>query len=219
MKKIVLVSLVCLITACVSYQLPPSRVETSATTYQGESHAERGTIVVMPIDKVQQNSLEFKTVGAHVLKKLEQNGYIVGNEKSAEFQVFITYGIDSGTTTSTVVPIYGSTGGGSKYTSGTITSGTSVANYSASTWSMPTYGVVGAATVKGTEYKRAVNIDIFKVVQKKDPHKVYELRGYSIGSCGNVNSVILTIVDGMFVNFPGVNGVTKKVSIDWFGDC
>jgi len=116
------------------------------------------------------------------------------------------------------VPLYGQTGGGTSFSSGSISSGTRYGSYSGTTTTMPTYGMVGIMPVSDTEYRRAVNIDVFKRTDTA-PLKVYEIKGISSGSCGNINSIIFTIIDGMFKNFPGDNGKTKRVNVDWDGSC
>lgn len=126
---------------------------------------------------------------------------------------------DDGKTTVSSVPIYGQTGGETSYSSGTVTSGSKMGSYSGTTTTMPTYGMVGAMAVSGTSYKRAVNIDIFKKDATKPPEKVYELKGVSSGTCGNINSILFNIIDGMFKNYPGENGKTKTVEVAWNGTC
>jgi hypothetical protein len=194
-------------------------VQTNSTTFQGQAHFERGTISVLPFDKTQEGSLEFQAVRNHLLKRLSENGYSpVQTESKSTFIAYITYGIDTGKTTMSSVPLFGQTGGGTSFSSGTVSSGTRTGNFSGTTTTMPTYGVVGVLPVSGTEYRRAVNIDIFKN-QNGSVVKVYEMRGISTGSCGNINSVLYSVIDGMFKNFPGENGKTKRVNVDWAGKC
>jgi len=201
------------LTGCASF------VQTSSTTFQGQGHFERGTISVLPLDKSQEGSLEFQSVSNYLLKKLAENGYVpVQAGRESTYVAYITYGIDTGKTTMSSVPLYGQTGGGTSFSSGTVSSGTRTGSYSGTTTTMPTYGVVGVMPVSGTEYKRAVNIDVFKRTNTT-PIKVYEMKGISSGSCGNINSILFSIIDGMFKNFPGDNGKTKRVNVDWNGKC
>lgn len=193
-----------LASGCVS----PS-IQTSSTIFHGEGNEARGTIGVAPLNAAQEKSLEFKMVSEYVQKKLVQKGYVDGNWKSSDYMAYVTYGIDTGRTTSANVPIYGQTGGGTSYSSGTVSSGAKIATYSGTTYTMPTYGVVGAMPVNTTTYRRVVNIDVFRWNGGKDPVKVYEMRGVSTGACGNINAVVLHIIDGMFANFPGENGKTR----------
>lgn len=203
-----------LMTGCASY------VQTSTTTFYGPEHFNRGTIVVAPIDKDQASSLQFKSVADYVLQKLAMVGYIPTTpDKKPRFTAYITYGIDNGKVTTSSVPIYGQTGGGTTYSSGTVTSGSKTGSYSGTSTTMPTYGMVGSMAVSGSIYRRQVNLDIFENVVGKDPVKVYETRAQSEGSCGNINGILFNIIDGMFKNYPGENGKTQKVNTDWTGAC
>ena len=213
MKKLVfLFAIAFALTGCANF------VQTSSTTFQGQEHFERGTISVLPFDKSQEGSLEFQSVSNYLLKKLAEGYVPVQAGSQSTYVAYITYGIDNGKTTMSSVPLYGQTGGGTSYSSGTVSSGTRSGSYSGTTTTMPTYGVVGVMPVSGTEYKRAVNIDIFKRTGTT-PTKVYEIKGISTGSCGNINSILFSIIDGMFKNFPGENGKTKRVNVDWNGKC
>lgn len=191
----------------------------TSTTFHGDGSQARGSVGVMPLDKTQENSLEFKTVSAYVQQKLVEKGYLDGSWKSSDYIAFVTYGIDTGKTSSTTLPIYGQTGGGASYSSGTLSSGGRTATYSGSTYSMPTYGVVGVVPVSQDRYRRTVNIDVFRWNGGKNPVKVYEMKGVSTGACGNINAVILPIIDGMFQNFPGESGKTKYIGVSAEVNC
>jgi len=196
-----------------------SIVQTSSTTFQGQEHFERGTISVLPFDKSQEGSLEFQSVSNYLLKKLAESGYVpVQAGSQSTYVAYITYGIDNGKTTTSSVPLFGQTGGGTSFSSGTVSSGTKSGSYSGTTTTMPTYGLVGVMPVSGTEFKRAVNIDVFKRTSATST-KVYEMKGISSGSCGNINAILFNIIDGMFKNFPGENGKTQRVDVDWNGKC
>lgn len=196
------------------------RIETSATTYHGKKHELRSSLRVAPIDAAQSNSLEFKAVSDYLLNKFIQAGYTANeNKDDSEYIAFITYGIDNGKTSSTIVPIFGQTGGGTSYSSGTLSNSRGFATYSGTTTTMPTYGVVNAIPVETTSYKRVVNIDVYHNEINKQITKVYELRGTSIGSCGHINVVLNYIIDSMFLNFPGVNGETKKIPVPFNKEC
>lgn len=195
-------------------------IQTSSTTFHGAKHEQRGQISVLPLDASQTGSLEFSAVSEYLLKKFAETGYsTIEMQPSADYVAFITYGIDSGQTSSTTVPIYGQTGGGTSYSSGTVSSGGRYGTYSGTTTTMPTYGMVGAVPVQSTVYKRVVNIDVYRKNQGQQPLKVYEMKGVSAGSCGNINMVLFHIIDGMFKNFPGVNGQTKLVEVPFNKDC
>jgi len=193
-------------------------VRTSSTTFHGTGHVDRGVLAVLPIDKTQEDSLEFKVVSGYLIRKLVEKGYSQAQQgEKSKYAAFITYGIDNGTTSVSSVPLYGKTGGGTSYSSGTVSAYGQTANYSGTITAMPTYGMVGVLPVSSTEYKRMVNVDIWLTEEK--PMKVYEIRGMSSGTCGNINAIVFKIIDGMFANFPGENGRAKTVETNWDGEC
>lgn len=216
MKKILICFVVIALSGCAA---PQRFIETSSTPFHGPNHAERGTISVQPVDKTQEGSLEFNAVADYLLMKFAVQGYTpLAPNQNADYVAFITYGIDNGKTTSSSVPIFGQTGGGTTFSSGTVSSGSRMGSYSGTSTTMPTYGMVGAIPYDITTYKRLVNIDVYSK-RNSQPVKVYEVRAQSIGSCGNINMVLFTIIDGVFLNFPGVNGQTKKVAVNWDKEC
>lgn len=201
------------------FPLPAPYVSTSTTTFQGENHGLRGTIAVAPIDKSQQDSLEFKAISAYITKKLLEQGYSAANNSAPQFVAYVTYGIDSGKTTISSIPMVGQTSGGSTISSGTFNVGGKATSYSGAGYTMPTYGLVGSMIDSDTEYKRAFNLDIFQNIPNQKPNKVYEIKAVSTGTCGNINSVIYIVIDSAFKNFPGENGKTKRINADWPGNC
>jgi hypothetical protein len=197
-----------------------AQVRTNITTFHGEGSEDRGAIIVLPLNDEQRDSLAFKAVSQRVATRLSVKGYrLARTREDAKLVAFISYGIDNGKTSVTSAPVYGRTGGGTSQSQGTITgSGGSSATYRGTTTTMTTYGVVGIATSAETEYKRDVNIDIYNVTGAK-PVKAYELRAFSIGSCGNIHAIIDSIIDGMFEEFPGQSGKTTQVDVKWDGKC
>lgn len=195
-------------------------MRTNLTTFHGTNHNERGSIVVMPINESEKNSLAFKSHSESLMRKLIGAGYTAADSSSgSQYVAFMTYGIDTGKTTSSVVPIYGQTGGGTSMTTGNISNNFGrTYNFNSTTTQMPTYGMVGAVPVKRTEYLRELNIDIYKMAEK--PTKTYEIRAKSIGSCGNINAVVPAMIESVFKNFPGVSGKPIAVEVEAKGiDC
>lgn len=210
--KILLIAMFAVLSGCASY------VSTSTTTYHGERHTERGSLIILPINEKQKDSLQFNAVSDYLQNKLSQQGFTKANSlQQARYVAFITFGIDDGKTTTSTIPIYGQTGGGTSYTTGTVNTGGTFGSFNSTTTTMPTYGVVGARPVSSTSYQRDVFINILK--NTDPPQKTYELRAISTGRCGNINSVIRPIIDAMFQNFPGNSGESKRIRTDGQGDC
>ena len=203
--------LILVLSGCVVSPPTLPQMETDVIFFHGEQHIERGTIAVLPVDSTQENSLEFASVSQYLRGKLGLVGY--RNSEStdvSDYVAYITYGIDNGRTSIVSIPMMGQTGGGTTYSSGTVTSGTQMGSFSGTSTTMPTYGIVGGMPMQITQFKREVNIDIYKRNQDRRWNKVYEIKAASVGSCGNINSVIRPIIDAIFWNFHEQSGVTYR---------
>ena len=131
--------------------------------------------------------------------------------------------IDAGKTTTHVgsTPIYGQTGGGTTYQSGTGSAygsgGYAYGSYSGTSYTMPTFGVVGSRTYSYnvTTYTRnlAMDIVIRESLNTKTPKKVYEARVISKGSCGQIAQVMDEILEALFQEFPGESGRARTITI------
>jgi hypothetical protein len=73
--------------------------------------------------------------------------------------------------------------------------------------------------VSSREYRRELNVDIYRNTAGRPAAKVYEVRAFSSGSCGNINAIILNIIDGAFRNFPGESGKSRRSEVEWNGSC
>ena len=162
------------------------------------------------------SSLEFKSYRSKFEAKFRLNGYSIASEETADYIAFVSYGIDGGTeqTGVTSTPVYGQTGGGTTYTSGSVSSYSGgYGSYYGTSYTMPTYGIVGTSTssYSYTKYKRNLALDIVEAssVGSEYPVKVFEGRLTSSGSCGIMREVIDEIIEAMFTDFPNANGTIK----------
>ena len=132
----------------------------------------------------------------------------------ARYAVFIAYAIDNGTTTTTVMPIFGQTGGGTTTYSGTTLGSVGGVGYSGMSsglaYTPPTYGQIGAVPVTNTVYNRALLIDIVDVpASTKDKvATVFEAKARSAGPSGNIAAVLPNMIAAAMKDFPGKNGET-----------
>ena len=170
--------------------------------YSGKS------VSVLGYPKEINDSLEWRTYKPIFEKQFQQKGFIISAENYADYVAYVTYGIGGPQTTSHVgsMPIYGSTGGGTTYHSGTVsTMSGSYGSYSGSSYSMPTYGIVGSSTYSYTKtnYTRTVAINL---VDRKSGEKVYESKATSTGSCGMLSEVMDEIAETIFKKFPKGSG-------------
>jgi hypothetical protein len=111
-----------------------------------------------------------------------------------------------GSTVSGSVPIFGQTGGGTAYTTGSFGTALGPAGFSATTYSTPTFGQVGAIPVSHTYYTRNL---IFRIYDEKKT--VLEGRVTSTGSSSQISQVMPNMISALFKDFPGINGKTIEV--------
>ena len=174
------------------------------------------TISVVGFPEEINSSLEFQSYRQKFERKLIEAGFSLASPDNADFVAFISYGIDTGSEKTELIstPVYGQTGGGTTYTSGTVSLyGGGYGSYSGTSYTMPTFGVVGSSTssVNYTVYKRQIAMDIVDVstLDSDEPDKVFEGRLVSSGSCGIMNEVIDELIEAMFSKFPTGSGVVE----------
>ncbi len=213
MKKILLILLAIALTGCAITRL----LDTSTSSFIANEYMERGTIKVLSGDPKISDSLEFAFYREKIESSLVKQGFtIVKGTEESRFIAYFTFGIDNGVITTSSVPLYGQTGGVTYTSSGTVTSSRgTTGSYSGTTYQMPTYGIVGTTTQSTREFKRVLALDILKVSndRNKAHTKIIELKTQSIGTCGVITAVFQSLVDGMFTDFPGVNGKTRNKRI------
>jgi len=205
-----ILSLVALLifSGCASVQSTTSRFHQLPEKGNGE------TFAFLPA-KSQEGGLEYRTYCERIKNKLIEYGWILSDSPSnADYLVYFTYSIDGGETVSGSMPIYGQTGGGTSYTSGSVTSGYGgYATYSGTTYTPPTFGQVGSVPYTSKMYGR--NLELTMIDDKKSSKdnivKVYEGRVSSRGSSADIAVVLPTMIEALFKKFPGQSGKTKKV--------
>lgn len=216
--KIITILAVLIVTGCAT----PPRVVTNNTAFYVDAFAPRGSISVVSGEADVNGSLEFAAYKKKFESKLIASGYKIENDpNNADFIGLVAYGIDNGETSTVSTPIFGQTGGGSTYSSGTVYSSGGSATYSGSSYTMPTYGVVGRSTGPVTTYNRAIALDIVEAQSFKEgnPKKVYEGRTKSKGSCSVIVEVFDEMLEAMFTDFPGENGRNRKQDVPSIANC
>ncbi len=175
------------------------------------------TIHLLAHPEEKNKTLEWKSYRPKFENGFRKAGFTVATiDDSADYVAFVSYGVDGGKIAKDIVsmPVYGSTGGGTTYHSGTVY-GRGYGRYSGTSYSMPTFGVVGSrtSTVTSEIFGRNIAIDI---VERKTRKKVYEGRLRSSGPCSQMNQVIDELVEGFFQKFPDGSG---RVEVAGTFDC
>jgi len=153
-------------------------------------------------------SLEANSYAELIGRRLGESGWT----SAARGDVIVTfgYGIDGGRTEVSSVPIYGQTGGGTTYTSGSVYSSGGFGSYTGTSYTPTTYGVVGAAPVTQTVYTRTFKVDMHS---RQSGQKIYEGTVISTGTNESVSAVAACMIDALFKEFPGPSGQQRTVRV------
>lgn len=177
------------------------------------------TFVLIPYEE-QKGSLEFRQYAASVASHLTKHGFVQASPPdSAEYAVFIKYSIGGGKTVTGSLPLYGQTGGGTTYQSGSVTtySGgtTGYGTYAGTSYTTPTFGVIGSVPYSTTNYTRRLGLAIIdlKNSTKENTRTVYEATVVSTGSASTFATVAECIISAVFKDFPGESGKTTRVKL------
>lgn len=162
---------------------------------------ERFAVVPEP---AQAGSLEFDTYAGFVREALVGRGLLdggVGN-RSADLEVRLTYGVNGGT------PVAGrGTRGEVGFGVGAGTGG----------FSMGGIGIgigipIGSRPADAAIYRRSLTVTIDRP-RAAGPSRVFEATAVSEGQTASIAPVMRAMVQAIFQDFPGPNGVTRIVEV------
>jgi len=166
----------------------------------------------------QKGSAEFIHYARGISLRLQKLGFYEVNDLSnTDYVVTFNYGMGGSRERTASIPIYGQTGGGTAYQSGTVSSfggsRSTYGTYSGTSYTIPTYGVVDTIPISSTVHDRYF---VFKMIDHKrsTPNNVvpvYEATVKSSGSSGTFGRVADCIFDAVFddVYKSGSGSVTK----------
>jgi hypothetical protein len=151
--------------------------------------------------KTQEGSIEYQTYANSVANKLKEKGFKrVDDLSNADYAVTIGYGISGQSEVSGSTPIYGQTGGGTTYHSGTASSygygRSGYGMYSGTSYTPPTYGVVGSSSYNYTKHHRYFYLKMYDA-KKSNEEKLVSVYEGTVKSAGKsahfstVSSVLL----------------------------
>lgn len=189
-------------------------VETQVTSFQGDRSQARGRIYVETIAPESGSSLEDLEYKRKILLKLEAAGYTpTEDSKTADFVAFVSYGIDAGKEVLVSSPVFGSTGGGTTHSSGTVSGDLGSTTWSGTSYTMPKFGIVGSETESETMYRRQIAMDIVSAesLDSDQISKQYEIRAISRGSSSMLVMVFDEMLEAIFQDFPGEHGKARSI--------
>lgn len=176
------------------------------------------TVLFLP-SKQQETSAEFTSYARSVAARLTPLGFRqVDDFARADYAVFLNYGISGTRTVTEQVPIYGQTGGGTTYQSGSVTAygtrGPAYGTYSGTSYTTPSYGVVGMIPSTSTQHSRYLVMKMIDV-RASTPEKLvaaYEGQVSSEGTTGSFAAVSECMFDALFKQFRRTGG--ESVTLD-----
>jgi hypothetical protein len=176
--------------------------------------AEGKTIAILPVDKDNEGSLEFKSHAGHIAERLSAKGYrVVEPSEQPEYYAFVAYWIDKGKPYSYNLPMYVQTGGGITYHSGTVTTSSGPKTFTGYTYSVPTYVMIPNRE-SGIKYTKRLLVDIVEGKPYRDGKtvKVYEGKVINADSSEILSQAVAFMIDALFADFPGKSGRTHTVT-------
>ncbi len=205
MKSILVISIMFLLASC-------SHVTSKVSRFNRVDSAQGKKVFVAPMNETQGASIEFENYKKIVIQELSKYGVLFPEAlDDADWILMMNYGVSGSQTETGSVPLYGQTGGGTTYHSGSINSfsGSSY-NYSGTSYSSPTYGVVGAIPYSQKSYNRFLKVVIVeKTKQTREtasntkPKMLFEGSVRSSGSSAHFEPVSKCLFKAVFKNFPG----------------
>ncbi|WP_165790979.1 DUF4136 domain-containing protein [Pleomorphomonas carboxyditropha] len=199
LRALVTIALSAALAGCVT-------VNSTTTVFHNITKPE--TFSIRPTAPISE-SLEAKSYADLIAQKLIENGWSKSDKAATDVQ--FAYSIDNGHQEIDSVPVFGQTGGGTTYSSGTVYGGGGFGTYSGTSYTPPTFGIVGASTYSYSVYTRKLMVWIDEKSTKK---RIYEATVVSRGSSSSFNVVARCMIDALFKDFPGKSGQTTKISAD-----
>jgi len=173
------------------------------------------TFVVIP-ERDQGESLEFRSYASLVRQALQARGWREGTMATADVAVYFQYNISQGRQVAFSYPIFGQVPTGTSTTTGTVSTFGNTSNIYATTTRQTTTGIVGSGAGSRTEFDRALRVLMFSLTTYRATQKmerVYEGEIRSSGSTGDLPTVMPVLVRGLFDDFPGTSGSTRRVNV------
>jgi hypothetical protein len=208
-RLLLLAPLVALASGCASY------MSAEVTTFHQLTPEDRlvGRRFAVEPTKEQQDSLEFRAYADLVRQALVRQGLVAAPDASAELGVAIRYSVDSGRPVVYSYPAYGYASYGPLWGWGPYPGPGGTAHY---VWG-PTYpfgyGAVGTSYAQSVVYRYELGVDINNRRATGKAAKLFEGRVVAQGESASLAPVIPAMVRALFSDFPGPNGVTRRVQI------
>ncbi|GHF15850.1 hypothetical protein GCM10017044_07600 [Kordiimonas sediminis] len=192
-QKLLVIAAALMLGACSSY------FSSDVSTFHTIGSPIRGTAAIVPMDSSKQESLEFRQYGAAIGYQLKQYGFSESGDNQPDYIVGFDVRISDGRE-----KIYNRPASYAGYYNRT--------RYYWGHWGVydPFYDPFQNELVAKTVY----HAELFVEIKTPDGEVVYEGRSETDARENSLPNVVPLLAETLFKEFPGPNGVTRKVSID-----
>lgn len=212
MASALLLALCVCLSGCIA-----GRIRGDFTTFHEFPGPVQGAQYAIVPAKGQEDSLEFRSYVPFLRAELNKKGMVESEAGAAQYHIYLTYDLGRGQTVSESMPIFGQTGGGTTYVSGSgYSSGGRLVTYSGTLYQPPSFGVVGAFATTSTYYQQRVNVAFVDAPKSQAAGKaitVCDLRMVGSDRIASVARVMPLMLERMFYNFPQQNGSSQTFMI------
>ena len=189
-------------------------LEGRATQFHTLDALPRSFVVVPTSEQVE--SLEFLSYAKLVREHLIARAWRHAEPETADVAIFLQYQISQGRNVVFSYPVFGQVPTGSSTTTGSVSTFGSMSTFNINTQQNTTAGIVGTGAGSRVEYDRALQVTMYSLASlrvNKKPERIYEATVSSSGQTGDLSAVVPILIRGLFQEFPGVPGASRKVSV------
>lgn len=175
-------------------------------------------ITFLPLDH-QKGSAAWQSYADQISQHLSEHGFIrVSVDEKSDYIAVFDYGAGDTRTETTSMPIYGQTGGGTAFSSGTVSGPGGVSTFYGTTTTQPTYGITGYMPVTISKTDRFFTLRIIDANKStpNDIHAVYEGKVTSTGKAESFEEVGSCIIETLMRDFRGSESDGAAISMS---DC
>lgn len=216
LKQIAFIPFILLLFACVPPKIRPDEsykpvVVANITSFHLlDGNIEKKSFTITK-DSKKGNNLEYQYYAKLISDHLKKLGYREALDRlKADYAVSFHYEVDNGQEYEDTIPIVGLVDSGSRNYK-TYNNGKKWISGSSSSSSV--YGTVGLKKINGITYTRKLFLYINNLGKKDHDSKVFEGRVVSKGYKSQFSDVGKTLINALFLDFPGKNGLVREVEI------